>query len=98
MRRTTIFLFVAVHLGVAALAIVADARAQNPPDCSACTMECTENARQCRRDVDERARYCATQVCERLEPDCLRRCRETHRHELGVCDRQESSCIGNCYI
>lgn len=37
MRRTTIFLFVAVHLGVAALAIVADARAQNPPDCSACT-------------------------------------------------------------
>ena len=98
MKHTTIVIFVAVHLGVAALAIVADARAQNAPDCAACTMECTENARQCRRDVDERAAYCARVTCEGLDSDCLRQCRETHRSELGTCNRRESSCIGNCYI
>lgn len=98
MKNTTIFLFVTVHLGVAALAIVAEARAQNSPDRAACTMECTENARQRRQDVNERAAYCAREVCDGLDSDCLRQCRETHRYELGVRDRRESSCLGNCCI
>lgn len=95
MKRISIFLFVIVHVGVFCTALVGDANAQNSPDCTACAQECADIARDCRAAADARFEACSA-GCR--NQDCLQGCRSVHQSELQPCDRQESSCISNCYI
>lgn len=95
---STILLFIVAHVGVAGFAAVSSARAQNSPDCTACALECSQNAQQCRDEADIRFRDCISRLRCRGTEECTAKCRKTHRSELSACDRQESGCIGNCYI
>jgi len=95
---STILLFIVAHVGVAGVAAVSSARAQNPPDCTACALECSRNAQDCRDEADERFSGCIGSWGCRGRDECTAACRKKHRSELSACDRRESSCIGNCYI
>lgn len=93
-----IFLFVVAHVGVVGLSVVGGTSAQNSPDCTACALECVQNAEQCRAEADERFVSCVRRVLCSGRESCTRRCRATQRSEISTCDRREASCVGNCYI
>lgn len=100
MRLFTI-LAATAHVAILALALGGESAAQNAPDCTACAQECADNAQRCRAAAEDRADECS-EPCFRLgllsRRECLTACAETRNSEVRSCDRQQQSCIGNCYI
>lgn len=100
MRLFTI-LAAAAHVAILALALGGESAAQNAPDCTACAQECADNGQRCRADAEDRADECS-ETCFPLgfgaRRDCLTACAEKRNSEVRSCDRQQQSCIGNCYI
>lgn len=102
MMRLFLVLSAILHVAVLTLALAGDSNAQNSPDCTACTQECTETARQCREAAEDRADECA-EPCYRMgwgreRNACLTTCGEIRNSEADGCNRQQRSCISNCYI
>ena len=97
----TMFLVVVVHVVILALAVVGDSNAQNSPDCTACVLQCAEDAQSCRADAETRADECADACFDGSlwwKKSCLKACWNTRNSEVASCDRDESSCVTNCYI
>lgn len=95
MKYITVVLFVIAHVGAFGAVLIGEADAQDSPDCTACAQECADIARDCRAAADARFEEC-TGGC--FTEGCVRNCRSVHEAELAPCDRQQSSCISNCYI
>lgn len=101
MKHLAILISVVAYFGVAALIAVADAQAQNSPDCTACAMECSDIAQQCRASAEADLDQCADRCFDGSffgRESCLIACWDARNSAVASCDRQESSCISNCYI
>lgn len=102
MKPFAILIFAVAYTGVAALIAVADAQAQDSPDCTACAMECSESAQQCRAAAEAELDRCGDECFDTWKKwtirGCVEDCWDARNSQVASCDRQESSCISNCYI